>query len=294
LSESPLIGREGRAAAGRRHRAARVVGRRIAARAVLILIAAAFLTPLYWMVVTALKDRDELLSYPPTLFPQSLALSNFVDAVEFIPFERFFFNTLTITVLSVIGAVISNLLIAYGFSHIRWPGRDFLFYVVVATIFIPFPVIIVPVFVLFAKLDWVNTFLPLIVPMWLGNPLYIFLLRQYLMQIPQDLTDAARVDGAREWQVLRYIVMPVARPALAVVAIFAAVFSWNDFLGPLIYLQDESKYTLAIGLQFYRSQYDVQFNLLMAASTLVMLPLVVIFLAFQRQFIEGATMGSIK
>jgi multiple sugar transport system permease protein len=261
---------------------------------VLILIAAAFLTPLYWMVVTALKDRSELLSYPPTLLPESLAFSNFVDAVEFIPFERFFLNTVTITFFSVVGAVISNLLIAYGFSHIQWPGRDFVFYVVVATIFIPFPVIIVPVFILFAKLDWVNTFLPLIVPMWLGNPLYIFLLRQYLMQIPQDLTDAARVDGAREWQVLRYIVMPVARPALAVVAIFAAVFAWNDFLGPLLYLQDESKYTLAIGLQFYRSQYEVQFNLLMAASTLVILPLVVIFLAFQRQFIEGATMGSIK
>jgi multiple sugar transport system permease protein len=279
---------------GRPHYAARRLMRRLAARVVLIVIAAAFLTPLYWMVVTALKNREELLAYPPTLIPDTLAWSNFVDAVEFIPFGRFFANTVTITVLSVIGAVISNLLIAYGFSHIRWPGRDFLFYVVVATIFIPFPVIIVPVFILFAKLGWVNTFLPLIVPMWLGNPLYIFLLRQYLMQIPQDLTDAARVDGAREWQVLRHIVMPVARPALAVVAIFAAVFSWNDFLQPLLYLQDEDKYTLAIGLQFYRSQYDVQFNLLMAASTLVILPLVVIFLAFQRQFIEGATMGSIK
>lgn len=289
-----MIGSGGRGIAGPRANEARRLARRLAARTVLVLIAAAFLMPLYWMAVTALKDRTELLAYPPTLLPTSWEWSNFVDAVEFIPFERFFANTLTITVFSVIGAVISNLLIAYGFSHIRWPGRDFLFYVVVATIFIPFPVIIVPVFVLFAKLGWVDTFLPLIVPMWLGNPLYIFLLRQYLMQIPQDLTDAARVDGAREWQVLRYIVMPVARPALAVVAIFAAVFAWNDFLGPLLYLQSESNYTLAIGLQFYRSQYDVQFNLLMAASTLVILPLVVIFLAFQRQFIEGATMGSIK
>lgn len=272
----------------------RRVARRVAARVVLILIAAAFLTPLYWMVATALKDRSELLAYPPTLLPESWRWSNFTDAVDFIPFERFFFNTLTITAFTVVGAVISNLLIAYGFSHIQWPGRDFLFYVVVATIFIPFPVIIVPVFILFAKLGWIDTFLPLIVPMWLGHPLYIFLLRQYLMQIPKDLTDAARVDGAREWQVLLHVVTPVARPALAVVAIFAAVFAWNDFLGPLIYLQDEKNYTLAIGLQFYRSQYDVQFSLLMAASTLVILPLVVIFLAFQKQFIEGATMGSIK
>lgn len=289
-----MIGLEARRLAAGPHYAARRLARRFSARVILIVIAAAFLMPLYWMAVTALKDGKELLAYPPTLIPASLHWSNFVDAVEFIPFGRFFLNTVTITAFSVVGAVISNLLIAYGFSHIRWPGRDFLFYVVVATIFIPFPVIIVPVFILFAKLGWVNTFLPLIVPMWLGNPLYIFLLRQYLMQIPQDLTDAARVDGAREWQVLRYIVMPVARPALAVVAIFAAVFAWNDFLAPLLYLQDENKYTLAIGLQFYRSQYDVQFNLLMAASTLVILPLVLIFLMFQRQFIEGATMGSFK
>jgi multiple sugar transport system permease protein len=291
-SESSAVGLQGRRPAPRY--AARRLARKVAARTVLIVIAAAFLTPLYWMVVTALKDRSELAAYPPTLLPVSPALSNFVDAVEFIPFGRFFVNTVTITAFTVLGAVISNLLIAYGFSHIQWPGRDFLFYVVVATIFIPFPVIIVPVFILFAKLGWIDSYLPLIVPMWLGHPLYIFLLRQYLMQIPQDLTDAARVDGAREWQVLRYIVMPVARPALAVVAIFAAVFAWNDFLGPLIYLQSEKNYTLAIGLQFYRSQYDVQFNLLMAASTLVILPLVVIFLMFQRQFIEGATMGSLK
>lgn len=287
-SESTVIG------GGRRGATTRRLGRRLAARVTLIVIATAFLTPLYWMVVTALKDRKELLAYPPTLIPTSLQWSNFSRAVDYIPFERFFLNTLTITVISVIGAVVSNLLIAYGFSHIRWPGRDFLFYVVVATIFIPFPIIIVPVFILFAKLGWINTILPLVVPTFLGNPLYIFLLRQYLMQVPQDLTDAARVDGAREWQVLRHIIVPVARPALAVIAIFAAVFAWNDFLPPLLYLQDESKYTLAIGLQFYRSQYDVQFNLLMAASTLVILPLVIIFLSFQKQFIEGATMGSIK
>jgi multiple sugar transport system permease protein len=264
------------------------------ARVVLVGMSAVFLAPLYWMVATALKGHDELLAFPPTVYPGSPQWSNFRDAVEFVPFGTFFLNTLTITVFSVIGAVISNLLVAYGFSHVQWPGRDVLFYVVVATIFIPFPVIIVPVFILMAKLGWINTFLPLIVPAWLGNPLYIFLLRQYLLQIPRDLTDAARVDGAREWQVLWRVVLPLSKPALSVVAIFAGVFAWNDFLGPLLYLQDESKYTLAIGLQFYRSQYDVQFNLLMAASTLVVLPLVVLFLAFQKQFIEGATMGSLK
>ncbi|HEV8250938.1 MAG TPA: carbohydrate ABC transporter permease [Gaiellaceae bacterium] len=278
--------------------AIRAQAKRIAARIVLIVMAAAFLMPLYWMVVTALKGNQELTAFPPTLLPKHALWSNFVDAVEAIPFGRYFLNTLLVTVFSVLGAVVSSLAVAYGFSHIEWRGRDFLFYVVVASIFIPVPVTIVPLFILFAKLGWINTYLPLIVPMWLPalfpGPLYIFLLRQYLMQIPRELTDAARVDGAREWQVLRHVVLPLARPALAVVAIFAAVYAWNDFLPPLIYLQDDHKYTLAIGLQFYRSFYDVDFNLLMAASTLVILPLVVLFLLFQRQFIEGATAGSLK
>jgi multiple sugar transport system permease protein len=276
----------------------RDLSKRVAARAILIVMAAAFTLPLYWMVVTALKGGPELSAFPPTLVPESPQWDNFTQAVHVIPFGRYFVNTVLITVLSVMGAVFSSLVVAYGFSHIEWPGRDFLFYVVVATIFIPFPVTIIPLFILFAKLGWVNTYLPLIVPMWFGaafpGPLYIFLLRQYLKQIPRELTDAARVDGAGEWQVLVHVVLPLARPALAVVAIFAAVYTWNDFLGPLIYLQDESRYTLAIGLQFYRSQFEVQFNLLMSASTLVILPLVALFLLFQRQFIEGATVGSLK
>jgi multiple sugar transport system permease protein len=270
----------------------------IAARVVLLLVALAFLLPLYWMVVTALKANEELTAFPPTLLPETPRWGNFIDAVNYIPFGRYFWNTILITLFSTLGAVFSSLVVAYGFSHIDWRGRDFLFYVVIASIFIPVPVTIVPLFILFAKLDWVNTFLPLIVPMWFGalfpGPLYIFLLRQYLKQIPRELTDAARIDGAGEWQVLRYIVLPIARPALAVVAIFAAVYAWNDFLPPLIYLQDEDKYTLAIGLQFYRSFYDVEFNLLMAASTLVVLPLVILFLIFQKQFVEGATLGSFK
>jgi multiple sugar transport system permease protein len=270
----------------------------IVARLVLVLVAIAFLMPLYWMVITALKGNEELTAFPPTLLPETPRWGNFVDAVNYIPFGRYFVNTVVITLLSALGAVFSSLVVAYGFSHIDWRGRDFLFYVVVASIFIPVPVTIVPLFILFAKLEWVNTFLPLIVPMWFGalfpGPLYIFLLRQYLKQIPRELTDAARIDGAGEWQVLRYIVLPISRPALAVVAIFAAVYAWNDFLPPLIYLQDEDKYTLAIGLQFYRSFYDVEFNLLMAASTLVVLPLVILFLIFQRQFVEGATLGSLK
>lgn len=286
----------GVAAKGRmeRRRLPRVLREKIIPRILLIAFSLAFLTPLYWMVVTALKSNIELTTFPPTLVPLEPQWSNFVDAVNFFPFVRYLFNTVSITVFSVVGAVISNLIIAYGFSRIDWPGRDAVFYFVVATIFIPFPVTMVPLFIIFAQLGWVNSFLPLIVPMFFGHPLYIFMLRQYLRGLPIELSDAARVDGANEWQILRHVILPLCKPALAVVAIFAAVYAWNDFLGPLIYLQDESKYTLSIGLQFFRSVHDVQFNLLMGASALVVLPIVVIFLLFQRQLIEGVTMGSLK
>jgi multiple sugar transport system permease protein len=277
-----------------RRRLPRVVREKIIPRTVLIVMSLAFLTPLYWMIVTALKSGEELTTFPPTVIPLNPEWDNFVEAVNFFPFGRYLFNTVSITAFSVIGAMFSNLVIAYGFSRINWPGRDAVFFFVVATIFIPFPVTMVPLFIIFAKLGWVNTFLPLIAPMFFGHPLYIFMLRQYLKQLPMELNDAARVDGANEWQILRHVILPLCKPALGVVAIFAAVYAWNDFLGPLIYLQDESRYTLAIGLQFFRSVHDVQFNLLMGASTLVVLPIVVIFLAFQKQFIQGVTMGSIK
>jgi multiple sugar transport system permease protein len=263
-------------------------------RLVLILFSAALLLPLYWMVVTALKTDQELARFPPTLFPENPQWSNFREAVNYIPFFQFLRNTLTVTVLTVIGAVVSNPLIAYGFSRIEWPGRDRIFFLVMATVFIPFPVVIIALFDIFAKLGWINTFLPLVVPMFFGSAFWIFLMRQFLMQIPIDISDAARIDGANEFQVFSQVVLPLTLPAIGVIGIFAALHAWNDFIGPLIYLQDESKYTLAIGLTFFRSQYDVQFNLLMAASTLIVLPVVIIFLLFQRAFLEGITLGSVK
>jgi multiple sugar transport system permease protein len=253
-----------------------------------------YVIPYYWMLVTSLKSNEELGQTPPTLFPNSLQFHNYHDAVTALPFEQYLVNTLIITGLTIAGAVLSNTLIAYGFSRVQWPGRDKIFYVVIATVFIPFPVLMVSLFDIFAQLGWVNTFLPLIVPMFLGNAFWIFLMRQFLLQIPSEISDAARLDGANELQIAYQVVLPLAKPAIAVVAIFAAISAWNDFLGPLLYLQDESKYTLSIGLTFFRSQHDVQFNLLMAASSLVVLPVIIIFLAFQRSFIDGLTVGSIK
>lgn len=271
-----------------------IVQQRVLPRIILILGCVLFLVPFYWMLVTALKDTRELTQFPPSLLPVAWAWDNFAQAMETINFPRLFTNSVIITVGVTIGSVISNTLIAYGFSRIRWPGRDFVFYVVVATVFIPFPVIMVALFDIFAKLGWVNTFNPLIVPAFLGNPFYIFLLRQFMLGIPNDLSDAARVDGANEFQIFRRVILPLSLPAVTVVAIFAAIGAWNEFLLPLIYLQDETKYPLSIGLALFRSTHDVTFNLLMAAATLVVLPVVVMFIFFQRFFVEGITLGGVK
>jgi multiple sugar transport system permease protein len=284
-------------------RLARVFGRSIAPRIVLILAALLFILPFYWMLVSALKTNQELAVFPPTPLPGVWAWNNFVDAINYIPFGLYAFNSLVITVGATIGAVLSNTVVAYGFSRIQWRGRNALFYICVATLFLPYPVILVALFDIFGKLpsfglqgatSWVNTFLPLIVPAFFGNPLYIFLMRQFMLGIPRELSDAARVDGANELQSFWHVILPLTKPALVVVAIFAAVAAWNEFLLPLLYLQENDKYPLAVGLAFFRSEHDVEFNLLMAASTLIVAPIVVLFLLAQRFFIEGITVGGVK
>ncbi len=272
----------------------RFLGVKVVPRIILVLMCLVYFAPFYWMLITSLKDSAQLSLFPPTLFPSPFDWRNYVDAVNYIPFLRFFFNSLILTAGCTIGAVVSNSLIAYGFSRIQWKGRDVLFYVAIATVFIPFPVTLVALFDIFAKLHWINTFRPLIVPTFFGQAFYMFLIRQFLMGVPKELSDAARIDGANEFSIFRLIIVPIMRPAIAVVAIFAAVNAWNDFLTPLIYLSDETRYPLAIGLQFYRAEHSISFALLMAASTLVVLPVIVLFLIFQRFFVEGVTVGAIK
>ncbi|MEQ7123304.1 carbohydrate ABC transporter permease [Actinopolymorpha sp. B11F2] len=277
-----------------RSRAVRRAWDKVGNRIFLVAMAALFLLPLYWMIATALKSNEELATTPPTIVPDSWKWSNFVEAFQTIPFATYFSNSVIITVLGVIGSVVSNLIVAYGFACIDWRGRDKVFYIVLATLFIPFPIAIIPTFDLFAWLGWINTFLPLVVPHFLASAFFVFLLRQFLLQVPREHLDAARVDGANEWQILWRVVFPMSRPAVAAVAIFSAVGSWNDFMGPLLYLQDEAKQTLAIGLEAFRSTHDVQFNLLMAASVMIVAPLVILFFAFQKYFIRGITLGSFK
>jgi multiple sugar transport system permease protein len=271
--------------------------RQLGARIFLIGTCLFYISPMYWMLVTALKSDKELAEFPPTLWPQEMIWRNFDQATRTFPFLPYLENTIFYAALTMLGSVLSNFVIAYGFSRIKWPGRDLFFYPVIGSIFIFIqfpvnPITMVPMFSFFAKLGLVNSFLPLILPTFFGNPFFIFLLRQFMLQIPGDLSEAARIDGANEFQIMYRIILPLTRPALVVVALLAGVNAWNDFLGPLIYLQNDKLYTLSLGLTFFKTTHGIQFNLLMAASCLVVLPVVTVFLFFQRFFIEGITLGS--
>jgi len=288
--------RQGDARRAQRDRTMRFIQQRVVPRFILIVMCLVFILPFYWMLALGLKSIPELTKYPPTLWPHDPQWGNFRESTEVFPFWRYAWNTLLVTVFTILGAVISNPIIAYGFSRIDWPGRDKVFLVVLATVFMPFPVIIVALVDIYANFGWINTFLPLVVPMFFGQAFWIFLMRQFMMQIPKDISDAARIDGANEFEIFFRIVLPQTIPALGVIAIFAGLHAWNDFLGPLIFLTGESRYTLSIGLTFFQATnaYDIQFNLLMAASTLIVLPVIVLFLLFQKSFIGGISVGSIK
>ncbi|MEZ0481694.1 carbohydrate ABC transporter permease [Planococcus sp. SSTMD024] len=250
------------------------------------------LSPLWWMFSTSLKTMTEVMSFPPSFFPEVWNWSNYIRTWEAAPFTRYTVNTLVITTLVVIGNVLSNSFIAYGFAKIPFRGRNVLFAIVLATMMIPGFVTLIPQYVLFAKLGWVNTYYPLIVPAFFGSAFNIFLLRQFYMTIPNELIEAAKMEGASHFYIWRKIGLPLTKPAIATVAIFSFNGAWNDFLGPLLYLNDENLYTLQIGLQVFKGQLNTQWNYLMAGSLLVLLPVIIIFFFFQKYFIQGINLQS--
>lgn len=262
--------------------------------AVLLTISVLFILPFFWMLMTSLKAPVELMKWPPGWFPETFRWQNYEEAVTFIPFFRYVGNTMVITLGSIIGVLISCPMVAYGFSHIDWPGRDVLFVVMLMTIMIPFPVTMLPLYVLFARIGWINTYLPLVLPLFFGVPFYIFLLRQFFMTIPGELTDAARIDGASEPRIYWQLILPLTKPALATVVLFQFLSSWSDFLGPLLYLRDNDMFTIAVGLQMFHSEHDTEFHLLMAASTILTVPIIVIFYLVQRTFIQGITLTGLQ
>jgi multiple sugar transport system permease protein len=272
------------------------------AHVALVILSAAFILPFLWMLTTSLKPIGETMTAPPKWIPSRILWGNYPDAVfyhskelGYVPFLVYARNTVIITLLSVCGAVASNAIVAYSFARLKWPGRDLFFGATLATMMIPFPVLMVPTFALFKALGWIGTFKPLWVPAFFANAFSIFLLRQFFKTIPFELSEAAKIDGASEFQIFIDVVLPLARPALAVVALFTFMASWNDFLGPLIYLVDQHTFTLSLGLQAYQTQHGgTPWNLLMAASMLVILPIVVVFFFAQRLFIQGIATSGLK
>jgi ABC-type glycerol-3-phosphate transport system permease component len=253
-----------------------------------------FLSPFLWLVSTSLKPMPQVFRFPPEWIPHPFMWSNYYKALTMIPFFTYFKNSAFIAVTTVFGSLLSCSLVGYSFARIKWPGRDFFFVVLLSTLMIPFPVTMIPLFIVFQNLRWLNTFMPLIIPAFFGSAFLIFLLRQFFMTIPMDLSDAARIDGCSEFGIYFRIILPLSKPALAVVAIFEFLYAWNDFLGPLIYLNKQTKYTLAIGLQQFRGAHAVEWPLLMAATTVVILPVIVLFFFTQRYFIEGVTLTGMK
>ncbi len=270
------------------------IGARVLTLVVLVVLTACFVLPFYWLLATSVKPMDELFVFPPIWIPHRFAWDNFSNALGFFPFRQYLFNTVEICVSTVAGTLISNSLIAYGLSRINWPGRNLVFILLLSTLLLPSQVTLIPLFIMFAHIGWVDTYLPLVVPAYFGNAFFMFLLRQFFMSIPAELGDAVRVDGGSEWTIFTRIMLPLSIPALATVALFAFINSWNDFLGPLVYLQTQSKYTLAIGLNTFLGQYGSEWSWLMAASALVFIPIVVLFFFTQRTFIQGITLTGSK
>ena len=257
-------------------------------------VALLFLIPFVWMISSSLKSNYQIFEVPPRLIPNPPQWDNYRNALTTLPFGRYMVNTAIISAVTIVGHLLSCTLIAYAFARLRAPGKDALFVVMLATMMLPYPVTMVPLYVLFQQLGWINTFLPLTAPTFLGSPFYIFLLRQFFMTIPRDFEDAAVIDGANTLQILWRVILPLSLPALATVAIFTFQASWNDFLSPLIYLQKPDLYTVTLGLQFFRSTYTTNWAYLMAASMVTTAPVIVVFFLVQRYFIEGITLTGVK
>lgn len=262
--------------------------------AVCLAVTAVFAFPLAWMVLSSLKPASQLAANPYTLLPQSWQFSNYREAVAAIPFLRYLKNTLILCLGSVAGTVFSCSLVAYSFARLRWRGRDLMFGVLIATMLLPWHVTMIPRYWLLRELGMYNSLAALIVPTFLGDAFFIFLLRQFFLTIPEELCEAARLDGLSEWGVYWKIVLPLSRPALIAVGLFQFMATWNDFSGPLLYLNDKDKFPLAYGLEQFVSAYSDQTHLLLAAAVLFTLPILVLFLLAQRSFVEGLTMTGVK
>lgn len=260
----------------------------------LILGSIFFLLPLLWMFSTSLKPDSEVFEFPPRFLPTSWDWNNYYLGWNALPFNRYLLNTTIVTFTNVIGNLISCSLPAYAFARLRARGSNFLFLLVLSTMMVPFQVTMIPNFILFTMLGWTNTLLPITVPAWFGWPFSIFLLRQFFRSLPRELDDAARIDGCSYFRIYWNIILPLSKPALATIAIFGFIGNWNNFLAPLIYINKQDLYTLALGLNLFRGQYVTYYNQLMAVSLLALAPILIVFFFTQKTFIQGIALTGIK
>lgn len=252
------------------------------------------IAPLVWLVSTSLKEPSAIFTLPPQWIPNPARFQNYPEALTAQPFGRFFTNTMLITVLATVGTLLTSSMAAFAFARLRFPLRSVWFAFMLSTLMLPSIVTLIPTFILFRYLRWIDTFYPLIVPFWFGGaPFFIFLLRQFFLTIPLDLDEAARIDGASNYRIYWQVILPLAKPALATVTIFSIINHWNEFILPLIYLHSTDKWTMAIGLQGFSDLYSTQWHWLMAASTVMVLPLIILFFSAQRYYLEGIHMSGL-
>jgi ABC-type glycerol-3-phosphate transport system permease component len=260
--------------------------------------------PFVWTLLSSGKEAQELYRYPPTFFPDSPRfIANYTEIFTIVPFARWLLNTVIITVLSLLGTIISATLVAYAFARFRFPGRDLFFFLTLGTLMLPAEVTLIPTYLMFKGFGWIDTYWPLILPWWFGGGAFnIFLMRQFMLGIPMDLDEAARIDGASSFRILWQILVPLCKPAIATMATLGFITHWNNFLGPLIFLNSEEKYTVAVGLRYFQSAVAQgsavvsrpQDHLLMGASIMVALPCLILFFIGQKYFVQGIVTTGIK
>ena len=279
----------------RRCRRPRAIASSLGKHTTLLVVSAMFALPLVWMIGTSFKTARQALQFPVVWWPHPFVWSNYPDLFAALPYFRFFWNTFLYAAVTIVGVCASSSLVAYGFSRLRWPGRDALFYAMLMTLILPFACTLIPLFVMYKQFGWIGTYLPLEVPTFFGSSVFsTFLLRQFFMTIPHSLSEAARIDGASEFYIYSRIILPLAKPALASVILFQFVYCWNDYLGPLVYISNTNSYPLSLGLSLILGDYTTNWAWVMAGATAATAPIVILFFLTQRTFIQGITLTGQK
>jgi multiple sugar transport system permease protein len=267
---------------------------------VMTLLGIIFMFPWFWTLGTSFKKPSEVYIFPPLWLPSTLRVQNYIEVFDTVPFARWYLNSTIVVILFTLGVVVSATLVSYSFARFRWPGRDVLFAITLGTMMLPAEVTLIPRYILFKQLHWLNTILPLWIPAWFGGGAFaIFLLRQFMLSLPREFDEAATIDGANPWQILIRVLLPLMKPVLATVAVIHFIWSWNDFLDPLIYLASPSKYTLALGLRYFDQPGNVApgiptEHLLMACVVMSTLPIIILFFVSQKYFVQGIVMTGLK